>query len=308
MSGLDDSTPRTAAGAGRLAGKSVLITGAGSGLGRESALLFAAEGANVVVTDLVPARVDRVVEEVRLAGGQAVGAKADVRVPQDMAEAVALAVDSHGRLDILMCSAGVPEEGFGTLAFEDISVEGFTSMLATNLTGVFIAARAAVPVMKEQRRGTILAVSSMAGFVAYPGFPGYAAAKHGVNGLVKGMSLSLGGYGIRANALCPAHGMSINFAMPPDAEVLGKSYEEMQPWDPASNSIPLKLDRPPNLRDNALAALFLVSDESAYMSGVCLPATDGGNIARTSIIFPGDLGGDAGVLPEALADQLSDHR
>lgn len=308
MSALDDSTPRRGADAGRLAGKSMLITGGGSGLGRESALLFAAEGASVVVTDLVPARVDRVVDEIRLAGGQAVGAKADVRVPQEMDDAVALSVDSYGRLDVLMCSAGVPEEGFGTLAFEDISVEGFTSMLATNLTGVFIASRAAVPVMKEQHQGTILAVSSMAGFVAYPGFPGYAAAKHGVNGLVKGMSLSLGRYGIRANALCPAHGMSINFAMPPDAEVLGKSYEEMQPWDPASNSIPLKLDRPPNLRDNALAALFLVSDESAYMSGVCLPATDGGNLARTSIIFPGDLGGDAGVLPEALADQLAVER
>jgi NAD(P)-dependent dehydrogenase (short-subunit alcohol dehydrogenase family) len=137
-------------------------------------------------------------------------------------------------------------------------------MLATNLTEVFLAARAAVPVTKKQRRGTILAVSSMAGFVAYPGFPGYAAAKHGVNGLVKGMSLSLGAYGIRANALCPAHGMSINFAMPPDVDVLGKSYEEMQPWDPAANSIPLKLDRPPNLRDNAYAALYLVSDESSY--------------------------------------------
>jgi NAD(P)-dependent dehydrogenase (short-subunit alcohol dehydrogenase family) len=291
---------------GRLAGKAVLITGAGSGLGRESALLFAAEGASVVVTDLIPERVDRVVEEVRAAGGRAIGAKADVREASDSENAVALAVDTFGRLDVLMCSAGIPEEGFGTLAFEDISVEGFTSMLATNLTGVFLAARAAVPVMKRQGRGTILAVSSMAGFVAYPGFPGYAAAKHGVNGLVKGMSLSLGGYGIRANALCPAHGMSINFAMPPDAQVLGKSYEEMQPWDPAANSIPLKLDRPPTLRDNANAALFLVSDESAYMSGVCLPATDGGNLARTSIIFPGDLGGDAGVLPPQLADEINE--
>jgi hypothetical protein len=293
------------AGVGRrLAGQSVLITGAGSGLGRESALLFAAEGAKVVVTDLIPARVDRVVGDVRATGGRAVGTRADVRLPQDMVDAVALAVHAFGRLDVLMCSAGVPEEGFGTLAFEDISVEGFTSMLATNLTGVFLAARAAVPVMRKQRRGTILAVSSMAGFVAYPGFPGYAAAKHGVNGLVKGMSLALGGYGIRANALCPAHGMSVNFAMPPDAEVLGKSYEEMQPWDPAANSVPLKLDRPPSLRDNANAALFLVSDESAYMSGVCLPATDGGNLARTSIIFPGDLGGDAGVLPETLTQDI----
>lgn len=148
------------------------------------------------------------------------------------------------------------------------------------------------------------AVSSMAGFVAYPGFPGYAAAKHGVNGLVKGMSLSIGSWGIRANALCPAHGMSVNFALPPDAEVLGRSYEEIQPWDPAASSIPLKLGRPPSLRDNANAALFLVSDESAYVSRVCLPATDGGNLARTSIVFPGDLGGDAGVLPERLAAQL----
>ena len=290
---------------GRLAGKSVLITGAGSGLGRESALLFASEGASVVATDIAAARVDRVVEEIRAAGSAAVGMKADVRELAEMADSVALAIDSFGKLDILMCSAGIPEEGFGTLAFEDITVEGWHRMLDTNLTGVFLASRAAVPVMKAQQAGTILAVSSMAGFVAYPGFPGYAAAKHGVNGLVKGMSLSLGGYGIRVNALCPAHGMSINFAMPPDAEVLGLSYEQMQPWDQQATSIPLKLGRPPTLRDNAYAALFLVCDESAYMSGVCLPATDGGNLARTSIIFPGDLGGDAGVLPERLASDIA---
>jgi NAD(P)-dependent dehydrogenase (short-subunit alcohol dehydrogenase family) len=91
---------------GRLDGKIVLMTGAGSGLGRESALLFAAEGAAVVVTDLIPERVDRVVGEVRTAGGQAAGAKADVRQAQDMVDAVALAVDTFGRLDVLMCSAG----------------------------------------------------------------------------------------------------------------------------------------------------------------------------------------------------------
>ena len=115
MSGNEDSTPRTAAGGGRLAGQTVLITGAGSGLGRESALLFGAEGANVVVTDLIPARVNRVVEQVRAAGGEAVGVKANVRVPQDTVNAVALAVRTYERLDVLMCSAGVPEEGFGTL-------------------------------------------------------------------------------------------------------------------------------------------------------------------------------------------------
>ena len=106
MSGNGDRAPRTATGAGRLAGQSVLITGAGSGLGRESALLFAAEGANVVVTDLVPARVGRVVGQLRAAGGQAIGATADVRVAQDTVDAVALAVRTYGRLDVLMCSAG----------------------------------------------------------------------------------------------------------------------------------------------------------------------------------------------------------
>jgi NAD(P)-dependent dehydrogenase (short-subunit alcohol dehydrogenase family) len=286
---------------GRLDGKTVLITGAGSGLGRESALLFSSEGARVVVTDLQLLRVERVVKEVQVAGGEAVGVPADVRVAQDLADAVALAVATYGRVDVLMCSAGVPEEGFGTTAFEDLSIDGFATMLATNLTGVFLACRAVVPQMKAQGGGTILAVSSMAGYVAYPGFPGYAAAKHGVNGLVKGMALDLGGFGIRANALCPAHGMSVNFAMPPDADVLGLSYEQMQPtWDPVATSIPLKLPRPPTLRDNANAALFLVSDESAYMSGVCLPATDGGTLSRVSIIFPGDLAAAPATAPEGV--------
>ena len=99
---------------GRLDGKVVLITGAGSGLGRESALLFAAEGAAVVVTDLIPSRADRVVAEVWAAGGQAAGAKADGRQAREMADAVGLATETFGRLDVLMCSAGVPEEGVGT--------------------------------------------------------------------------------------------------------------------------------------------------------------------------------------------------
>jgi NAD(P)-dependent dehydrogenase (short-subunit alcohol dehydrogenase family) len=286
---------------GRLDGKAVLITGAGSGLGRESALLFASEGARVAVTDLQPDRVDRVVAEVRATGADAIGTACDVRDAQQCVDAVARAVDSFGRVDVLMCSAGIPEEGFGLTPFEEISIEGFQNMLTTNLTGVFFACRAVVPHMKAKGGGTILAVSSMAGYAAYPGFPGYAAAKHGVNGLVKGMALDLGRFGIRANALCPAHGMSVNFAMAPDAEVLGLSYEQMQPeWDPMATSIPLKLPRPPTLRDNANAALFLCSDESAYMSGVCLPATDGGNLARISIIFPGDLTAASATVPEGV--------
>jgi len=86
----------------------------------------------------------------------------------------------------------------------------------------------------------------------------------------------------------PTHGMSPNFLMEPGAPVVGQSYEQVAgPWDNSVSPIPLKLDRPPSLDDNANVALFLASDESAYMSGVCLPSTDGGTLSRVSIFFPG---------------------
>ncbi|MCE0535476.1 SDR family oxidoreductase [Kineosporia rhizophila] len=275
----------------RMQDKVVVITGAGSGLGRESALLFAAEGARVVVTDLIADRAEKVTGEVSEAGGQAVWRQADVRVEADMQAAVALATDTWGRLDVMFANAGIAEIGFGSVAFEDLTLENWNAVQATNLTGVFLAAKAAAPVMKAQGSGNIVVTSSASSYAAYPHFISYTASKHGVNGLVKVLAFELGRFGIRVNALCPTHGMSANLAMAPDAPVLGKSYEELQPWDKANAAMPLRLDRPPVLRDNANVALFLASDESGYMSGVCLPATDGGTLSRVAIIFPEDLGG-----------------
>jgi NAD(P)-dependent dehydrogenase (short-subunit alcohol dehydrogenase family) len=114
----------------------------------------------------------------------------------------------------------------------------------------------------------------------------YTATKAGVNGLVRNLAYDLGRYGIRINALAPTHGMSPNFLMPPDAEVVGRSYEEHRGnWDPAAAPMPLKLPRPPSLMDNARVALFLASDDSAYMSGVTIPSTDGGTLSRVGIQF-----------------------
>jgi len=286
----------------RLQDKVVVITGAGSGLGRESALLFSSEGARVVVTDLAPARAKKVADEVAAAGGQAVSLTADVRSEEDMQAAVRLAVETWGRLDVMYANAGIPEVGFGSVPFEELTLENWNAVQATNLTGVFLAAKAAVPVFKSQGGGNIVVTSSAGGLVAYPHFISYTASKHGVNGLVKVLSLELGRYGIRVNALCPTHGMSVNLALPPDAEVLGKSYEEMAPWDKDKAAMPLRLDRPPALRDNANVALFLASDDSAYLSGACLPATDGGTLARVAIVFPEDLGQDS---PTLIPDILS---
>ena len=292
----------------RLQDKVIAITGSGSGLGRECALLFAEQGARIVTSDLVPGRAQRVAKEVEAAGGSAVGIDADVRSEPDMEHLVRTTAETFGRIDVMFANAGIPEPGFGAGKLEGLTLDDWNNVLATNLTGIFLAFKHAGRAMIAQGGGgTLLATTSASAFNAYPGFPAYGATKAGANGLIRSVSLEWGKHGIRANALCPTHGMSINFAMPPDAEVLGKSYEEMTPWDPDKRAMPLRLNRPPTLRDNAYVALFLASDESAYMSGQCIQATDGGNFARTSIIMPSDLAGDdaAGtVLPAELEQKV----
>jgi len=104
------------------------------------------------------------------------------------------------------------------------------------------------------------------------------------------LALDLGRYGIRVNAIAPTHGMSPNFLMPPESPVVGESYEEVAgPWNPTVSPIPLKLPRPPSLVDNAKVALFMVSDDSAYISGATIGATDGGTLSRVGMWFEEDL-------------------
>ena len=292
----------------RLADKVVVITGSGSGLGREGALLFSAESATIYTSDVVAGRAQAVAKEVEAAGGTATGMDADVRIEADMKRLVEAAIESYGRIDVMWANAGVPEPGFGMKSFADSELDDWHDIIAVNLTGIYLAWKHAAKSMIANGGGTLLATTSAAAFNAYPGFPMYTASKAGANGLVRAAALELGKYGIRANALAPTHGMSVNFALPPEAEVLGKSYEEMMPWDPDHRAMPLRLNRPPVIRDNANLALFLASDESAYMSGQVIQSADGGNFARTSIIFPTDLGQSdditSGAIPDELRDQM----
>lgn len=294
----------------RLKDKVIAITGSGSGLGRESALLFASEGAKLVTSDVVPGRAKAVAEEVAAVGGSAIAVDADVRSEADMERLVAETVDTFGRIDVMWGNAGIPEPGFGMQGFIDSSLEDWNDIFAVNVTGIYLAWKHAAKWMVTNKTvGTLLATTSAASLNAYPGFPMYTASKAAGNGLARAAAIELGKYGIRANAICPTHGMSVNFAMTPDADVLGKSYEEMTPWDPANRAMPLRLDRPPVLRDNAYLALFLASDESAYMSGQTIASADGGQFARTSIIFPTDLGQSndltTGVLPDDIREQIN---
>ncbi|HEY1967621.1 MAG TPA: SDR family NAD(P)-dependent oxidoreductase [Pseudonocardia sp.] len=282
----------------RLAGKVAVITGAGSGLGREAAQLFAAEGASVVVMDLLADRADTTVKLIAEQGGAAVAVSADTTVEADVARTVRTAVEEFGKLDIMWANAGIVSRGgvpsvMGGehIEFQDYPLEEFNRVVAVNLVGPFLCAKHAVPAMRANGGGAILITSSAASMVGYHSIAPYSATKAGVNGMVRALSLDLGKYGIRVNAVAPTHGMSPNFLMEPGAPVVGQSYEEVAgPWDPSVSPIPLKLGRPPSLGDNARAALFLVSDDSAYISGVTLPATDGGTLARVAMQFPEDMG------------------
>lgn len=286
----------------RMKNKIVTITGAGSGLGREGAILFASEGASVVVSDVIPERAQKVTEVIIGLGGDAIAASADVRVESEMKALVQVTTEAYGRIDVMWANAGIPEPGFGMTSLHESTLDDWNNVFAVNTTGIYLAWKPAARWMIENGEpGTLLATSSAASFNAYPGFPMYTASKAAVNGLTRAAAFEFGKFGIRANALCPTHGMSSNFALPADAEVLGKSYEEMRPWNPDHRAMPLRLDRPPTLRDNANLALFLASDESAYMSGQSIQATDGGQFARSSIVFPSDLGENSDITSGSIS-------
>ncbi len=276
--------------ANRFEGKSIVITGGGAGLGRLCALQWSAEGGKILVSDLVEDRAHAVAKEIEAAGGEAVGLKADVRVEADVANAVHAAVEQFGKLDIMFANAGRSLPGGPSIA--ETTEEQWDDVTNTVFRGVFFSGKHAFHQMKKQRSGNIVVTTSAAGLNAYPvGFGAYAAGKAGAIGLVRSMATEWGRYGIRVNGFAPTHGMSINFALPLDAPVLNQSYEEFalaqsgEPWHDDKFVGPLKVGRPPGLQDNAVVATFLASDDSAYMSGLIIPACDGGNFAMTSIHF-----------------------
>jgi NAD(P)-dependent dehydrogenase (short-subunit alcohol dehydrogenase family) len=292
--------------ADRFAGKVIVITGAGSGLGRECALQWSSEGAAVVVTDISEARARAVAEEIEKNSGQAISLTADVCVESEVEQAVLQAVKHFGRIDIMFANAGRSIPGGGPL--ENVTQEQWESVNNLVFRGVFFAGKYACRAMKEQGGGNIVVTTSAAALNAYPvGFGPYASGKAGVIGLVKSMAVEWGKYGIRVNGLAPTHGMSINFALPLDAPVLNMSYEEFalsrsgEAWGPHKFVGPLKVGRPPSIRDNAAVATFLASDDSAYMSGIIIPSCDGGNFAMTSIPFP-----DAWSMDEMVAPALDE--
>jgi hypothetical protein len=278
----------------RFANKSIVITGGGSGIGRECALWWAEEGGSIVVTDISSDRAQCVADEIVAKGGHAIAHRVDVTDEPDQEGAVAAAVDEFGRLDVMFANAGIPMAGLGAVALEDVTEEDWDKVNDVVCKGVFFSGKYACRQFKAQGGGgNIVVTISAGGLNAYPGFGPYNTGKAGAVGLVKSMAYDWGRFGIRVNAIAPTHGSSANFTLESAAPVLGLSHEEamvqqlVAPWDPMTMFPgPLKVGRPPRLRDNAAVATWLASDESEYMSGVVIPSCDGGSFARTSIPIP----------------------
>jgi NAD(P)-dependent dehydrogenase (short-subunit alcohol dehydrogenase family) len=228
----------------------VLVTGAASGIGREIAERFAREGARVTGFDR--------------AGNVAI--TGDVRFPTDVERAVDQVVESEGRIDVLVNSAGVREIGdVYTMATDE-----WDNVIAVNLSGTFYCCQAAARRMRESGGGAIVNISSVGGLIGLARRPAYTAAKHGVVGLTKSLARDLGPAGIRVNAICPG---LIRTPLTEQYFAEGAFEEGLRTVVPQG--------RVGVAADVADAALYLASDQSAYVNGVAL-TVDGGWLAEKS--------------------------
>jgi NAD(P)-dependent dehydrogenase (short-subunit alcohol dehydrogenase family) len=250
---------------GKLTGKVAIVTGAASGIGRATALLFAAEGARVVAADWHPDKGQRVTEEVLERGGDAVFVQADVSSPEDMQKVVAKAVEAHGHLDIIFNNAGVEGEQAPTA---DCTVENWDRVIGINLKGVFLGMKYAIPEMLKNGGGVIINNASVAGIVGFQNIPAYCASKGGVIQLTKTAALEYAKQGIRVNAICPGVIMT-----PMVERFLGGNDQAQQAFEALE---PVgRFGRPEEV---AQLALFLASDDSSFCTGAPF-VVDGGLIA-----------------------------
>jgi NAD(P)-dependent dehydrogenase (short-subunit alcohol dehydrogenase family) len=186
----------------RLADKVAVITGAGSGMGRVAAEMFAAEGARVVAADFDASHGAETVEAVQAAGGEATFVQTDVSDETDAAAMVAAAMDRYGRIDVLYNNAGIMPEADHSVVDTDVAV--WDQVMAVNLRGVFLGCKYAIPRMVEQGSGSVINISS---FVALLGCSvpqdAYTASKGAVLSLTRSLAVQFGPKGVRSNAICP---------------------------------------------------------------------------------------------------------
>ena len=242
-----------------LEGKSVLVTGGGSGIGRAMCLAFAAEGAKVVVSDISEAGATETAKLVAEAGGTALVVTADVSDEASVEALVAATVEAHGGIDVLCNNAGVLDS---MSPIEDVSTAEWQRTIAINLTGPFLVTRAAIPHLLANRGSSIINTASAAGIRGGCGGPSYTASKHGITGLMKALSNALGEYDIRVNSIHPAGVETEMMNVPGLLELINAKAETLGPL--FMNTLP-HFSMPP--ADISNAVLWLASDDSRMVTG-----------------------------------------
>jgi 3-hydroxybutyrate dehydrogenase len=260
---------------GQLSGKSAVITGSTSGIGRAIAERFAHEGANVMLNGFGDAKA---IESQRAAleklGVKAAYHGADMTKPSEVADLVAQAAKAFGAVDILVNNAGIQH----VAPVDEFPIEKWDQILAINLSSAFHATRAALPGMKARKWGRIITIASIHGLVASPFKSAYIAAKHGVIGLTKTVALEVAEMGITANAICPGYALTpiVENQIEDQSKVHGIPKEEVVRQVILANQPTRQFIR---LEDLASLALYLASDAAAGITGTALPI-DGGWTAR----------------------------
>jgi len=246
-------------------GKVALVTGAGSGIGRSTSVLFAQNGARVVVADIDEAGGPETARMIQQLGGTAEFFRTDVAQPKDCEALVNFAVQRFGRLDFAVNNAGIGGESNPTGSY---AIENWQKVIQVNLSGAFYCMRYQIPAMLKNGGGAIVNMSSILGQVAFPNAPAYVAAKHGLVGLTRASAVEYASQGIRINVVGPAFIQTPMISSINDDPVLHDQLVSLHPIG--------RLGQPEEVAE---LALWLCSEKASFVTGAYY-AVDGGYLAR----------------------------